>query len=142
MANKVHCKNKAKIQTGVQLWSKNDDVATPDDLYDALNKEFKFDHDPCPFGGKQKGKDGLSEDWGKSNYVNPPYSQIKLWFKKAIKEMKKVNKSVFLVPLRLGTKYFVCSSCQDRRNEMAATGCWRDAAISCHSGWCNILFHY
>lgn len=107
--NKVHCKNKAKIQTGVQLWSKNDDVATPDDLYNALNKEFKFDFDPCPLNGKPKENekpDGLKIDWGKSNYVNPPYSEIKEWMLKAIKEMKKGNKTVFLIPLRMSTKYW------------------------------------
>lgn len=106
MANKVHCQNKTKIQTGVQLWSKNNDVATPDDLYNALDKEFKFDFDPCPLGGKEKGKDGLKINWGKSNYVNPPYSEIKKWLKKAIEEMNKGNKSVFLIPLRLSTRYW------------------------------------
>lgn len=123
---KVHNKNKAKIHTQVQLWSKNDDVATPDDLYKALNEEFKFDFDPCPLGGKpkepnepkelnepketketnEKKYDGLEVDWGKSNYVNPPYSEIKEWLKKAIKEMKKGNKSVFLIPLRLSSVYW------------------------------------
>lgn len=117
--NKIHCKNKAKIQTGVQLWSKNDDVATPDDLYKSLNDEFQFDFDPCPLNGKPQSNnksdksdksdkkfDGLTVDWGKSNYVNPPYSEIKEWLTKAIKEMKKGNKSVFLIPLRLSTKYW------------------------------------
>ena len=103
--NKVHCLNKAKLQTGVQLWSKNDDVATPDDLYDSLNEEFNFDYDPCPLHGKSK-FDGLTVDWGKSNYVNPPYSEIKEWLKKGIDEMKKGNKSVFLIPLRLTTRYW------------------------------------
>lgn len=103
--NKIHCKNKNKIQTGVQLWSKNDDVATPDDLYKALNNEFGFDFDPCPLGGKAD-FDGLALDWGKCNYVNPPYSEIKDWLKKAIIEMKKGNKSVFLIPLRMNTKYW------------------------------------
>lgn len=122
---KVHNRNKAKIHTQVQLWSKNDDVATPDDLYKALNEEFKFDFDPCPLGGKPKENepkenepkenetkelsekyDGLEVDWGKSNYVNPPYSEIKEWMKKAIKEMKKGNKSVFLIPLRMSSVYW------------------------------------
>ena len=83
--NKIHCKNKAKIQTGVQLWSTNDDVATPDDLYKALDAEFKFDNDPCPLHGKAT-MDGLKTDWGKSNYVNPPYSEINKWLEKAIEE--------------------------------------------------------
>ncbi len=37
---------------------------------------------------------------GKSTYVNPPYSDIKPWIEKAIEELKKGNKSVFLIPVR------------------------------------------
>lgn len=107
---KVHNKNKAKIHTQVQLWSKNDDVATPDDLYEAMNKEFKFNFDPCPLNGHPKNStskfDGLKVDWGTSNYVNPPYSDIKEWLQKAIEEMKKGNKTVFLIPLRFSSVYW------------------------------------
>lgn len=104
--NKIHCRNNTKIQTGIQVWSRNDDVATPDDLYDALNKEFKFNFDPCPLGGKQQ-FDGLSINWGTSNYVNPPYSEIKKWLEKGVVEMKKGHRSVFLIPLRMTTKYWL-----------------------------------
>ena len=36
-----------------------------------LNKEFNFDYDPCPLHGRG----GLEGDWGKRNYINPPYSR-------------------------------------------------------------------
>jgi len=46
-------------------------------IYDKLNREFKFTHDPCPAGGIEAAlldpsADGLLAAWGLSNYVNPP----------------------------------------------------------------------
>ena len=49
---------------------------TPKDLYDALNKEFKFDFDPCPKDAKF---DGLNHKWKNVNFVNPPFKTQKLW---------------------------------------------------------------
>ena len=39
---------------------------------DKLNAEFNFDYDPCPHP-RPKDYDGLVADWGKRNYVNPPF---------------------------------------------------------------------
>ena len=50
-----------------------DDWKTPDDLLQNLNKEFNFDFDPCPLYCTEF--DGLKIDWGKSNFINPPYSR-------------------------------------------------------------------
>jgi len=58
-----------------------DDWATPKEFYDKLNKEFSFDFDPCPLFSEF---DGLSIDWGKSNFVNPPYSKLREFVYKAI----------------------------------------------------------
>jgi site-specific DNA-methyltransferase (adenine-specific) len=102
-ADKFHVINKKKLQPNVQVWSKNDDVATPKDLYEDLDKEFNFDFDPCPLRAKF---DGLKIKWGKRNYVNPPYSNIKAFMKKAIREMEKGNLTVFLIPLRMASKYW------------------------------------
>jgi len=45
---------------------------TPPELYESLNNEFHFDFDPCPF---PKTFDSLKIDWGKMNYVNPPFKK-------------------------------------------------------------------
>lgn len=45
---------------------------TPPDLYRRLDAEFHFDFDPCPFP-LPAGFDGLTCEWGASNYVNPPF---------------------------------------------------------------------
>jgi len=50
----------------------SDHWETPDKLYNELNKIFHFDFDPCPLHADF---DGLTIDWGKMNFVNPPYSR-------------------------------------------------------------------
>jgi DNA N-6-adenine-methyltransferase Dam len=82
----------------------NDKVNTPKKLYEALNDHFHFDFDPCPADPKF---DGLTVPWGKSNYVNPPYSQISVWLAKANKEYNEHgNSSVFLIPWRGSNVYW------------------------------------
>ena len=84
--------------------SSTPDRATPEGLYDELNNEFHFDFDPCPLDSKF---DGLLQDWGNSNFVNPPYGKtIPLWLSKGIHEFKKCKTSVFLLPARTDTKWF------------------------------------
>ena len=77
--------------------------ATPKDLYDKLNIEFNFD--PCPLHANF---DGLSCDWGYSNFVNPPYSlKLKTAFvKKAIEESRKGFLCVLLLPVSTSTNLF------------------------------------
>lgn len=86
----------------------DDNYATPPNLYEELNKRFNFDFDPCPYNEGEIKVNGLDIDWGKSNFVNPPYSRKlkELFVKKAIEEMKKGNKSVFLIPVSTSTELF------------------------------------
>lgn len=84
----------------------NIDEKTPSAFYDRLNNEFDFDFDPCPLNSKI---DGLSIDWGKRVYVNPPYGKyIPIWLNKAINEIKKGNSEliVFLIPSYTDVKWF------------------------------------
>lgn len=61
--------------------SKTDMRATPQDFFDKLNDEFKFNLDPCatPENAKcekyfTKEDDGLSKSWDNQNvFCNPPY---------------------------------------------------------------------
>src|SRR4051794_11759858 len=71
---------------------------TPPDLYAALDAEFAFDLDPCPHPVPD-GFDGLACDWGKSNYVNPPFSAPTAWARKAIAEHRSGKTVVFVYPL-------------------------------------------
>ena len=45
----------------------------PPEKMQPLQEEFSFDFDPCPFP-RPEGFDGLEVDWGKSNWVNPPFT--------------------------------------------------------------------
>jgi site-specific DNA-methyltransferase (adenine-specific) len=77
--------------------SKSDNWQTPKELYDSLNKEFKFDCDPCPINYNDKSPDGLEIEWGISTFCNPPYSKTKLFIKKAYEEWKKGKTVVLLI---------------------------------------------
>ena len=80
---------------------------TPPEVSELLNKEFHFDFDPCPYPIPE-GFDGLTCEWGKSNYVNPPFGSIihqgkkkgpTAWARKAIAEHKKGKTVVFVFPM-------------------------------------------
>lgn len=87
--------------------SQPDDWRTPRDFYDKLNAEFNFDFDPCPFQHDMSW-DGLQVEWGKSNFVNPPYSRphLKNFVLKGIEEANKGKVCVFLIPASTDTKLF------------------------------------
>ena len=103
--NKFH---KGNGDDGKHYW------LTPPDLMEKLNNQFYFDFDPCPFP-KPEEFDGLTCEWGKSNYVNPPFGSIMhqdpeidkkpkkkgmtAWVRKAIKENKKGKRVVLVYPI-------------------------------------------
>ncbi|TAL62078.1 MAG: adenine methyltransferase [Bacteroidetes bacterium] len=82
-----------------------DDWETPMEFYEELNREFKFTFDPCPIHSPF---DGLVIDWGKSNFINPPYSRKlkEAFIKKALEESKKGKVCVMLLPVSTSTKIF------------------------------------
>ena len=99
----------------VHFSSAHDNWSTPKDVYSSLDAEFKFDFDPCPLWGAEvrsmsgnfsPSQDGLLVEWGKSNFVNPPYSDISNWCKKAHEEWQKGKTVVMLIPSRTDTKYW------------------------------------
>jgi len=81
---------------------------TPPDLMTQLEAEFgPFDFDPCPFP-KPEGFDGLTCEWGKRNYVNPPFGSIihkgkkkgpTAWARKAIEEHAKGKFVLMVYPI-------------------------------------------
>jgi len=82
---------------------------TPPAMYANLNLEFSFTFDPCPYPYPlPEGFDGLTCEWGASNYVNPPFGSIMhegrkkgptAWARKAIEEASKGKKVVLVYPI-------------------------------------------
>jgi site-specific DNA-methyltransferase (adenine-specific) len=88
----------------VHFMSSRSDWKTPRAFYLGLNQEFHFTFDPCP---SKPTFDGLRRNWGKRNFVNPPYGrQIVAWIKKGYEESLKGNLVVFLIPSRTDTKWW------------------------------------
>lgn len=96
--------------------SKTDEWATPQKLFDSLNKEFNFKVDVCASAQNHKcplyfdrEKNGLKEDWSKYGvaFLNPPYGRtIKEWTHKAVEEAAKGCIVVGLIPNRSDTNWY------------------------------------
>lgn len=98
-----------------------DDWGTPQDLFDALDREFGFTLDPCADDNNHKcdkyytkEQDGLAQSWeGETVFCNPPYSrktksnagQI-AWVEKCYRESQNGNTVVMLLPARTDTIIF------------------------------------
>ena len=91
--------------------SKKTEYETPDDLFNQLNKQYRFKTDVCATSKNAKCKkfysikdDGLSKRWTGVCWMNPPYGRnIGEWIKKAYESNALV---VALLPSRTDTKYF------------------------------------
>lgn len=84
--------------------SASDRWATPSAVYDALNREFAFDFDPCPLDGSSDGLAPLFCEWrGKRVFCNPPYGPgLSEWLRRA----KEADVAVYLIPARTDTRWF------------------------------------
>lgn len=85
--------------------------STPDYVYESLNREFNFDFDPYPVLDEadiNDSNDGTVIDWGKRNYVNPPYKKDakKEFVIKGIVEMDRGNLSALMLPVSTSTELF------------------------------------
>jgi hypothetical protein len=82
-------------------------VTPPELLKELSDKYGPFDFDPCPFP-KPDDFDGLTDEWGQSNYVNPPFGSIihngrkkgpTAWVRKALEERAKGKRVVLVYPI-------------------------------------------
>lgn len=79
---------------------------TPPDMLGELADEFNFDFDACPYP-RPDGYDSLTEDWGESSYVNPPFRGPTAWVRKAIAENAKGKTVVFVFPTDKWIHYLI-----------------------------------
>ena len=87
----------------VHFSSQRQNWKTPKKFYEELNKEFNFDHDPCPNNDLIIGFLG---EWGLRNFVNPPYSEINKWMQHGYFQSKQGKLVVMLVPSRTDTRWW------------------------------------
>jgi phage N-6-adenine-methyltransferase len=99
--------------------SAGDERGTPQDFFDQLNAEFKFDLDAAAgplnhkcdmyFGEGGLAFNALEEDWGGEGtnvFLNPPYSIAGAFVAKAREEADKGARVVLLLPVRSDTKWW------------------------------------
>lgn len=99
---------------GVHYSSETDDWSTPQNLFDVLNQEFKFDLDVCASGRNAKCEtfydresDGLVQPWIGTCWMNPPYGgEISQWVEKAWKSSQDGATVVCLLPARVDTGWW------------------------------------
>ena len=90
--------------------------ATPQGLFDELDKEFGFTLDVCALPENAKCDryftpeiDGLSQDWTGTCWMNPPYGKvISHWIRKAYEscQTQEADCVVCLLPVRTDTRWF------------------------------------
>jgi len=101
------------MNTKVLFSSENEEWETPIDFYNELNKEFKFNLDPCALPNNAKcekfftpNDNGLEQRWeGHQVFCNPPYGkEIGKWVKKCMESVGGTR--VALLPARTDTRWF------------------------------------
>ena len=108
--------SKACDPDGPLMSSGKDDWQTPGKILDCVHELCAvIGLDPCAGRGTDiavsnmtADEDGLSIAWEKQGlvFVNPPYSQLKLWVPKCVEEARKGTEVVLLIPARTDTIAF------------------------------------
>lgn len=101
--------------TSGMMSSNTPEWATPSDFFAEVNKEFRFNLDPCSTHENAKcdkhftkEDDGLAQNWGGYRvFCNPPYGrELPKWVKKCYEESSRAEVVVMLIPARTDTRWF------------------------------------
>jgi hypothetical protein len=95
--------NKLEVKKCIKQFKikETDIYKTPEKVFREMEVEFRVNlrkaFDPCPF--PSTGKDGLQIKWKSPAFVNPPFSNITKWIRKALKENEENDVvSYFVLP--------------------------------------------
>lgn len=103
------------MNTDLMFSSKTDLWETPQDFFDRLNEEFRFDLDVCALPENAKCErfytpdmDGLKQPWEGTCWCNPPYGKYSIikWVQKAALSAAAGSTVVMLLPARTDTQWF------------------------------------
>lgn len=109
-----HVEPRRNGNMAVHYSSATDEWSTPQDLFDAVDAEFRFDLDVCASSSSAKCEryfaeehDGLAQEWEGVCWMNPPYgTEIVRWVEKAWESGQKGATVVCLVPARVDTGWW------------------------------------
>ncbi len=90
---------------------------TPPEIYNQALQYYgldEFDVDVCCSENNIPAKyhiingieDGLTAEWGRYNWCNPPFNECEKWVKKAYAESHKGNNTAMIIPVRTERKYW------------------------------------
>jgi site-specific DNA-methyltransferase (adenine-specific) len=95
---------------GPEVWTSDEwetPWATVHALEDQFNRGIPFDLDPCAWPRSAKAsryftprEDGLGQAWDGMVFMNPPYSVVDRWVRKAVQESLRGVRTVALLPVR------------------------------------------
>ena len=102
------------MKSNVVFSRQSDEWETPDDLYAELDQEFHFTHDVCASHVNRKHMpyytiedNALEQAWSGVCWMNPPYSQVGEFVRRAYHAMRAEGAIVVcLVPSRTDTKWW------------------------------------
>ena len=106
---KLFDKDKVEKSLASTVWE------TPPEVFDPINREFKFTLDVCADRNNTKCElfydeqtNGLIQDWSDNVcWCNPPYgNDVRKWVKKAIIESEKGVTTVLLIPCKTNTNWW------------------------------------
>lgn len=98
----------------VHFLSQSSEWSTPQEFFDALDREFGFSLDVCATAANAKcdrfytkENDALDQDWHGTCWCNPPYGRgIQNWIRKAYDSSRSGATVVMLIPAHTDTRYW------------------------------------
>jgi phage N-6-adenine-methyltransferase len=102
-----------KSARSVHHSSQSDEYRTPQAVFDHYDRIFHFDVDVAATRKNAKcerfftkADDGLKQEWKGAIWLNPPFSSIQKWMRKAYESAKLGAVIVALIPARTDTQWF------------------------------------